>query len=195
MRLRLLPVLAAVLAAVALAVGCGAAGLGEGDARTIAPPGDRKPAPTVSLAALDGGPRVTLASHRGRPVVMNLWASWCEPCQRETPALVAFSKEHPGLDVIGVATNDAPADSRRFARQKGIPYPIGVEHDRLRGRALRRHRPADDGHHRRRGPGGGHLLRRDLAIPARGLREAARRLTRWAGGRQRGGRRWTIIGA
>jgi thiol-disulfide isomerase/thioredoxin len=124
---RLLPLVAALLAAVALAAGCGAAGLGENDERTLVSPGDRTPAPAVSLAALDGGPRVTLASHRGRPVVMNMWASWCEPCQRETPALIAFSKEHPGLDVIGVATNDAPSDSRRFARQKGIPYAIGVD--------------------------------------------------------------------
>ena len=58
-----------------------------------------------------------------------MWASWCEPCQRETPALIAFSKAHPGLDVIGVATNDAPSDSRRFARQKGIPYPVGVDQE------------------------------------------------------------------
>jgi cytochrome c biogenesis protein CcmG, thiol:disulfide interchange protein DsbE len=108
--------------------GCGSAGLGEGQAPppTVAVK-DRRPAPSFSLPALDGDGRVTLAAHRGRPVVVNFWASWCEPCKRETPALVAFSKAHPEVDVVGLATTDRPADSRAFAKRYGVPYPLGVD--------------------------------------------------------------------
>lgn len=117
------------MAIVALASGCGAAGLGGDATRPVESASARKPAPAVSVPALGGGPRVTLASHRGTPVIVNFWASWCEPCQRETPALTAFAKAHPGIDLIGIAVNDAPSDSRRFARRMGIPYPLGVDED------------------------------------------------------------------
>ena len=122
--------LLAVLAIAVLAAGCGgAAGLGGGDTQPIQPARDRQPAPAVSVASLDGGPDLTLASREGRPVILNFWASWCEPCQRETPALVAFSKANPGLDVVGLAVNDRPADSRRFAAQMKIPYDLGADRD------------------------------------------------------------------
>jgi len=126
------PVVAALLALVAvalLAAGCGAAGLGGDDTRAVEPNGDREPAPALSVAALGGGPKVTLESHRGTPVILNFWASWCEPCQRETPALVAFSKANPGVDVVGIAVNDQRSDSRRFARSMKIPYELGVDQD------------------------------------------------------------------
>lgn len=115
------------MAILALATGCGAAGLGGDATHGIQPTTSRKPAPPVSVAALDGGPRVTLASHRGRPVFLNFWASWCEPCQKETPTLVAFSAAHPRVDVVGIAVNDDPSASRRFARKKGVKYPVGVD--------------------------------------------------------------------
>lgn len=127
------PTVAALLAVVAialLAAGCGgAAGLGGDDERPLGPEGDRRPAPAVAVASLDGGPDVTLASRRGRPVILNFWASWCEPCQRETPALVAFSKANRELDVVGIAVNDQPADSRRFAKTMAIPYDLGLDRD------------------------------------------------------------------
>jgi cytochrome c biogenesis protein CcmG/thiol:disulfide interchange protein DsbE len=121
--------LVAALVTLVIASGCGAAGLGGDEVRTVQPEGARKPAPALSVPALGGGARVTLASHHGTPVVVNFWASWCEPCQKETPTLVAFSKAHPGIDVVGIAVNDAPADSRRFARKMAIPYPVGVDED------------------------------------------------------------------
>jgi cytochrome c biogenesis protein CcmG/thiol:disulfide interchange protein DsbE len=130
MRRAAIAALLAVLAIAVLAAGCGgAAGLGGDDTQPIQPARDRRPAPAVSVAALDGGPELTLASREGRPVILNFWASWCEPCQRETPALVAFSKANPGLDVVGLAVNDRPADSRRFAAQMKIPYDLGADRD------------------------------------------------------------------
>ncbi len=121
--------LALLLAAALLAVS-GCAGLGE-QSGTVAltPAADRAPAPAVTAPALDGGRPITLAAFRGRPVLLNFWASWCEPCQKEMPALVAFSKEHPGLSVVGLAVNDRPAYSRRFARKVGADFPLGIDRD------------------------------------------------------------------
>ena len=95
----------------------------------LTPAADRAPAPAVTAPALDGGRPITLAAFRGRPVLLNFWASWCEPCQKEMPALVAFSKEHPGLSVVGLAVNDRPAYSRRFARKVGADFPLGIDRD------------------------------------------------------------------
>jgi thiol-disulfide isomerase/thioredoxin len=121
--------LALLLAAALLAVS-GCAGLGE-QSGTVAltPAADRAPAPAVTAPALDGGKPITLAAFRGRPVLLNFWASWCKPCQEEMPALVAFSKEHPGLSVVGLAVNDRPAYSRRFARKVGADFPLGTDRD------------------------------------------------------------------
>lgn len=117
----------AALAALALAVGCSEAGLGGDETRPLSPTTQRSAAPPVSVPALNGGGRVTLASHRGAPVVLNFWASWCEPCKKETPALVAFARANPGLDVVGIAINDRVSDSRRFAKEQRIPYELGTD--------------------------------------------------------------------
>lgn len=118
-----------ILLATALAgAGCSEVGLGGDDAESLEQ-GGRTPAPAVSVPALDGDGRVTLASRLGRPVLLNFWASWCEPCTREMPALVEFAEETPGMDVVGLAVNDLPADSRRFAEQVGIPFDLGIDRD------------------------------------------------------------------
>ena len=117
------------LAVVAVLAGCSAGGLGDVTDQQLVPPPKRDPAPKVDVPALDGKGRVTLASHRGKPVILNFWASWCDPCQRETPALVAFSKEHPGIDIVGLAVSDLPSDARRFARKEGVPYELGLDRD------------------------------------------------------------------
>jgi len=120
----------ALLLAAALLVLSGCAGLGEESGRVaLTPEADRDPAPAVTVPALDGGKPVTLAALRGHPVLLNFWASWCEPCKKEMPTLVTFSKEHPGMDVVGLAVNDRPGDSRRFARQVGADFTLGIDRD------------------------------------------------------------------
>lgn len=119
---------ALVIASLALTLGaCG--GADAGVTFELAPEQNRKAAPALSVTALSGGGTLTLKQFRGTPVVLNFWASWCEPCKRETPDLVAFATAHPGVRVVGVAVNDEPRDSRAFAAKYGVPYPLGSDPD------------------------------------------------------------------
>jgi cytochrome c biogenesis protein CcmG/thiol:disulfide interchange protein DsbE len=90
------------------------------------PPGTR--APALRLPGLDGG-RVDLAALRGRPVVVNFWATWCQPCVREFPLLRQAAAAHrpDRLAVVGVLVNDRPAAARAFARRHGATWPIALD--------------------------------------------------------------------
>ena len=67
-----------------------------------------KPAPSVSI------PGASLASLRGRPVVLNFWASWCAPCLEEFPSLEQLQKGMPGLTVLAVSFDKDPQAYARF---------------------------------------------------------------------------------
>jgi cytochrome c biogenesis protein CcmG/thiol:disulfide interchange protein DsbE len=86
------------------------------------------PAPALRLQGLDGR-QVDLAALRGRPVVVNFWATWCEPCVREFPLLRQAAASHrPGrLAVVGVLTNDRPEEARSFVRRHDATWPVGVD--------------------------------------------------------------------
>ena len=86
----------------------------------------RQPAPDFEMTTFDGS-TFRLADHRGKVVVMNIWASWCEPCRDEMPALQAASERY-GDDVVFVgvgAKADRDDAARAFAAEFGITYPIG----------------------------------------------------------------------
>ena len=82
-----------------------------------------EPAPSFALTTWDGD-RVSLRDLRGRVVVLNFWASWCTPCQREAPALQEVWTAVQGQDVIflGVTFRDAEEASRAFVQRYGITY-------------------------------------------------------------------------
>ena len=88
--------------------------------------GQSSQAPALDLPRLDGRGRVSLASLRGKAVVVNFWASWCHPCKQEAPALERRSKElaRRGVVVLGVDVNDVSGDARHFAQKLGLTYPL-----------------------------------------------------------------------
>ena len=88
--------------------------------------GERVPAPEFELPTLDGSDTLSLSSLRGKPVVLNFWASWCEPCKEEAPALQEVWQENRerGLVVVGVNFDDFQADARRFVEDAGVTFPL-----------------------------------------------------------------------
>jgi cytochrome c biogenesis protein CcmG/thiol:disulfide interchange protein DsbE len=83
------------------------------------------PAPSTSLPRLEGGGEESLVQYKGRWVLVNFWASWCEPCKQEAPALEEFQRQHGGakFTVLGVDTRDLTGDGREFVREYGLSYP------------------------------------------------------------------------
>ena len=91
------------------------------------PPKVGAPAPAFSLGRLTGDGHVSLRSLRGKTVVLNFFASWCDPCKREAPVLEQLWQQDRAdhLVVLGVDTGpDAASDGRRFVKVHGITYPV-----------------------------------------------------------------------
>jgi cytochrome c biogenesis protein CcmG, thiol:disulfide interchange protein DsbE len=88
------------------------------------------PAPAVNLPALaPAGASVSLSQYPGKPVVLNFSASWCEPCQRETPLIASFYKAHHGaVTILGMDGNDTvPNATAFFFKKKGVTYRIAFD--------------------------------------------------------------------
>ena len=83
------------------------------------------PAPDFTLNTLTGTP-VALKDLRGKRVLINFWASWCPPCVRETPDLVAAYNElaDSGIVFVGIGTQDDTAKLKQFADDNKVPYTI-----------------------------------------------------------------------
>lgn len=117
------------IAAAAIGVCCAlivAAGPG---ARASNPPARQALARSFSLVELGNpGGRVTLAQYAGQPLIVNFFASWCEPCQRETPLLARFyASSHGRVAMVGIDSNDTAAAALRFMRQAKVGYPVGSD--------------------------------------------------------------------
>jgi thiol-disulfide isomerase/thioredoxin len=108
---------------VVLAVGLTVGWLLGDDAVTIAEIG--QPAPDFSVEVIDGG-TFTLSEARGRPVIVNFWASWCGPCRTEIPDISAFADANPDVTIVGVAVQDAEQTAREFAAEIDASYPLAL---------------------------------------------------------------------
>jgi cytochrome c biogenesis protein CcmG/thiol:disulfide interchange protein DsbE len=90
--------------------------------------------PSAEVAKLDytlkdmHGKAVRLAEFKGRPLVVNFWATWCTPCKHEIPSFVALVDKYrdQNLTVLGISTDDSPEDLRTFAAEFKINYPVLV---------------------------------------------------------------------
>ena len=111
-------VVIAVLAVVGL-LGFGLLSKGEASLAV----GDR--APDKELTRLGQPGMGEIADYRGRWVLVNFWASWCEPCKAEAPTLESFQSAHAadGFTVLGINLDDTTGDALEFVRRYGLTYP------------------------------------------------------------------------
>jgi peroxiredoxin len=99
-----------------------------GDQMTSAPSLKGQLAPDFTLQSLDGK-TVRLSDFRGKAVLLNFWATWCQPCKIEMPWFAEMQRQYAseGLQIIGIAMDEAtPQDIGKFARDLGVNYPILV---------------------------------------------------------------------
>jgi|CXWL01.1.fsa_nt_gi cytochrome c biogenesis protein CcmG/thiol:disulfide interchange protein DsbE len=85
-------------------------------------------APGFSLTTFDGQ-EISLDSLRGQVVVVNFWASWCKPCEKEAPELEAFYRAYKdrGVVVLGIDYVDTETEARAYLKKFGITYPNGPD--------------------------------------------------------------------
>jgi len=103
------------------------AGLGK-DPQAIESPLVGKTAPPFALRAVGTGETISLAQLRGRPVVLNFWATWCGPCYEEHPTLVANAKAlQPNVQFLGVVFQDTEDKIQKFLNERGNAYPTVVD--------------------------------------------------------------------
>jgi thiol-disulfide isomerase/thioredoxin len=93
-------------------------------------PGAPEPAPqgfwSLRFERPEGG-ELALGALRGRPVLLNFWATWCPPCITELPLLSGFQRERDrlGWQVVGLAV-DAPTPVRSFLARRPVDFPVGL---------------------------------------------------------------------
>ncbi len=93
------------------------------DPRAVPSVLEGRPAPAFSLETLDTGETVSLADLRGQRVVINFWATWCQPCKIEHPALLEAARRWPDVQFLGVLYQDEPIKARAYLRRNGEAYP------------------------------------------------------------------------
>lgn len=92
---------------------------------TKPPPAQPRPAPEFTLPQLDGGD-LRLSAYRGKVILLDFWATWCDPCREEIPHFVELQQRYAssGLQIIGVSMDDSSEPVRPFYQQFHMNYPV-----------------------------------------------------------------------
>lgn len=103
------------------------------DPKLVKSPLLNKPAPEFTMPLLGQNKSLSLKDLRGKPVILNFWASWCQACKAEALVLQAaylrYDKGQQKIRVIGVAIQDKPKDAIAFAKRYGKTYTLGLDNE------------------------------------------------------------------
>jgi len=112
---------------VALAVVASLIAIGLVTSGPSGPPADPA-APAFSLPVLGQSTQISLSDYAGKPLIVNFFASWCEPCQQETPLLARFYRaEHGRVAIVGLDESDTQANALSFTHKEAVSYPVGFD--------------------------------------------------------------------
>jgi cytochrome c biogenesis protein CcmG, thiol:disulfide interchange protein DsbE len=102
-------------------------GLGR-DPQEIRSPLIGRAAPPFVLREVGTGQQISIDQYRGKPLVINFWATWCGPCYEEHPLLVANARSlQPQVQFIGVVFQDSEEKIQQFLNERGTAYPTVVD--------------------------------------------------------------------
>jgi len=95
---------------------------------TVVPVEVDYPAPKLTLTDLQGASHA-LADYRGQVILVNLWATWCEPCKKEMPALQAYHDKYgrDGFSVIAINDGDPTSDVEQFVKDFDLSFPVWLD--------------------------------------------------------------------
>jgi cytochrome c biogenesis protein CcmG, thiol:disulfide interchange protein DsbE len=115
-----------------LAVAVGAIGLIALEVATAGSSSGAKQAPALPKQVLQGPP-VTLAKLQGKPVLIDFWASWCEPCREEAPEIARLQHSPAGAAIVGIDYTDQEENARSFIHKYGWTFPVLSDPDGIYG--------------------------------------------------------------
>ena len=94
--------------------------------------GQHQPAPAVALIDLTGQ-KLDLASYKGDVVLVDFWATWCDPCRAEIPHFIELQNKYrdQGFRVVGISMDDGPDPVREFSAKFGMNYPVAMGDSKL----------------------------------------------------------------
>jgi cytochrome c biogenesis protein CcmG/thiol:disulfide interchange protein DsbE len=109
-------------AAIYIASHQGGANLG-----TNVAPNDHPPAPDFSLTDLSGQ-KLTLSSFKGKVVLLDFWATWCDPCRAEIPRFIEFQNKYgsKGFQIVGISMDDSEQPVREFYQKFHMNYAVAL---------------------------------------------------------------------